>query len=75
MTSISEQLNYIPHKAVDTPFEMWFSHYRKHIIEIFAIFKEKLYDVYPFTEKDMDSQEMLKNFAKNLYKSSSGVIK
>ena len=75
MTTIADRLNYIPYHVFDTPFEIWFKHYKTHIVNLFAFFKESLYDVYPFSEKNLDSEKYLTSFGKMIYKNSSGVIK
>lgn len=75
MTSVSERLNYIPHRVVDTPFDIWYRHYKSHLINIFSFFKEALHNVLPFCEKNLDSEKSLVKFAELIYKNSSGVIK
>jgi len=75
MCSIIEQLNLIPDRDIFVPFHIWFAHYKNDIINIFAIFKEQLHDVQNFDVKKLDTQEMLKKFARFLYNSSSKVLK
>jgi hypothetical protein len=75
MTTVYDRLNYVPYRAVEVPFEIWFRHYKDHILNIFAFFKESLYNVYPFSEKNLDSERSLRKFGEMVYKNSSGVIK
>jgi len=75
MTTVADRLNYIPHRAVNVPFDMWFTHYKPHILNIFSFFKEALCNVLPFTEKNLDCEKSLVKFAELIYKNSSGVIK
>ena len=73
MDTISNKLNYIPYRCVDTQFEIWFSTYIFHITNLFNIFLDELHDVEPFSKK-IYSRKTIEEFAKYLYKKSSRII-
>jgi hypothetical protein len=74
--SVSQSLNHLPHKCVDTPFSIWFNCYQYHIQNLFYIFFNELRDVEPFSDKDIntDNKDFFENFAKMLYKKSTRVV-
>lgn len=73
--TVFNQLGLLPEKPKGTSFYRWFNHYKSHLIQLFDIFKEQLHDVFPFSEKDLESKELLLKFSLLVYKNSSGVLK
>uniref|UniRef100_A0A6C0KQ93 Uncharacterized protein n=1 Tax=viral metagenome TaxID=1070528 RepID=A0A6C0KQ93_9ZZZZ len=73
--SVAESLGIIPNREINVPFKIWFDYYKNDISHIYELVEDKLYDVYPFTEKKFSDEKMFKKFALMLYKSSSKMIK
>ena len=72
--NVSQTLNQLPHRSVETPFPVWLKCYNYHVQRIFNIFFSELSDIEPFDSKNIDSEEFYQKFAEMLYKKSTRVV-
>lgn len=73
--TLSKQLGFVPRRRANIKqIGMWAFSYETDLENIFNIFRNRLKDVEPFSEKDLDSDEFYDAFVKEIYNSSSGYI-